>query len=206
MDPLSRYTAVADAIVQLFGSDVEVIIHDLRADCVFYIANNRSGREVGEDSMLRLEPDEKFESDVIGPYEKAGEKGHPVRSITSVLRCEQGAAIGLLCINVDHSRHLAALETLQSLISPQHTTKRPEVLFRHDWQQQIKDEIAVFIQQHNINKAFNRTQRRELLAYLDQKGLFYAKRSVEQLTSLLEVSRATLYKDLAAVRDKQLLR
>lgn len=202
MDPLAQFTSIADAIVLLFGSDVEVVIHDLRKDSVFYIANNRSGRELGEDSLLRLGVDENFTSDVIGPYEKAGEQGYPLRSITSVLRSEGGDLIGLLCINVDHSRHLAALETLQHLVAPEHIAKQPEVLFRHDWQEQIKEEIAGFIQQRGISRDLNRTQRRELLAHLDGKGLFYAKRSVEQLTSLLKVSRATLYKDLSSIREK----
>lgn len=203
MCSLSQFTSIADAIVLLFGSDVEVVIHDLKKDSVFYIANNLSDRELGTDSLLCLSTDEKFDSEVIGPYEKAGPQGYPVRSITSVLRSDNGEAIGLLCINADHSRHLAALETLQQLVAPDHIYKRPEVLFRHDWQQQIKDEIAEFIQQRGISRELNRSQRRELLSLLDGKGLFYAKRSVEQLTSLLKVSRATLYKDLSAIRENE---
>ena len=205
MSPLSRYTPIADAIVLLFGPDTEVVIHDLREDRVFYIANNLSGRQVGEDSLLRLDAEKELTSDVIGPYEKAGEQGHPVRSITSVLRTGEGEPIGLLCINADHSRHLAALETLQELVSPRHIMKRPEALFRHDWQQQVKEEITLFMQRHGKSKNLTRTQRRELLSHLDGKGLFYAKRSVEQLTALLRVSRATLYKDLAAIRKKESL-
>ena len=205
MSLLSPFIPIAESIVLLFGSDIEVVIHDLKEDRVFYIANNLSGREVGEDSLLRLDPHRELSSDVIGPYEKAGEQGHPVRSITSVLKTETGEPIGLLCINADHSRHLAALETLQDLVGPSNITKRPEVLFRNDWQQQVKGEIKQFIQQRGISRKLDRSQRRELLALLDGKGLFYAKRSIEQLTSMLSVSRATLYKDLAAVREKESL-
>lgn len=203
MSPLSQFISTAEAIALLFGGDVEVVIHDLQQDCIFHIANNLSGRKIGEDSLLRLSADDDLEADVIGPYEKAGPGGYPLRSITSVLRSETGKAIGLLCINADHSRHLAALETLQQLVAPEHTTRRPEVLFRHDWQQQIKDEIAKFLRQQGIGKDLDRSQRRELLASLDSKGLFYAKRSMEQLTSILKVSRATLYKDLSAIRKNK---
>ena len=203
MSSLSPFVPIADSIVLLFGSDIEVVIHDLKEDRVFYIANNLSGREVGEDSLLRLDPHQDLHADVIGPYEKAGEQGHPVRSITSVLKTESGDPIGLLCINADHSRHLAALETLQDLVAPSNITKRPEVLFRNDWQQQVKEEIKRFLQQRGIVREMDRSQRRELLAHLDGKGLFYAKKSIEQLTSMLKVSRATLYKDLAVVREKE---
>ncbi len=203
MSLLSPFIPIADSIVLLFGSDVEVVIHDLKEDRVFYIANNLSGREVGEDSLLRLDADSDLTSDVIGPYEKPGEQGHSIRSITSVLKTDCGEPIGLLCINADHSRHLAALEILQDLVAPSQITKRPEVLFRSDWQQQVKEEIVQFVQERGISREMDRVQRRKLLAHLDGKGLFYAKKSVEQLTSMLKVSRATLYKDLAVIREKE---
>lgn len=207
MTDLAPYTAIADAIVQLFGPEVEVVIHDLYRDSIFYIANNRSGRKVGENSFLQINPEtETFPSDVIGPYEKPGEQGQPVRSITAVLRNAAQTPIGMLCINVDHERHLKALDTLRELIAPASIAKRPEVLFRNEWQQQVKDEIAHFTEQRDIGRQMSASQRRELIASLDAKGIFYAKRSIEQLSSLLDVSRATLYKDLAAARKNDPLK
>jgi len=35
---------------------------------------------------------------------------------------------------------------------------------------------------------------------IDQKRLFYARKSVEQVASLLKISRATAYKDLNQIR------
>ncbi|MCG8636743.1 MAG: helix-turn-helix domain-containing protein, partial [Desulfobacterales bacterium] len=46
----------------------------------------------------------------------------------------------------------------------------------------------------------NAGNRRSLMACLDEKGLFYAKKSIEQVAAILNVSRATSYNDLQTVR------
>jgi predicted transcriptional regulator YheO len=38
------------------------------------------------------------------------------------------------------------------------------------------------------------------MSRLDEKGLFYAKKSIEQVATILGVSRATAYSDLQAIR------
>ena len=200
--PLEKFRPVADTIPLLLGSHTEVVIHDLATDSIYHVANPFSGRNQGDDSYLRLPPgSDPFTTDVIGPYEKAGEHGHQVSSITAVLRDDHNSPIGLLCINVDNSQHLAALATLRELVAPSNVTKKPEVLFRNDWQSQIKEEINDFLAKEELSAAsLTPRHRRNLIAVLEGKGLFYAKKSIEQLTSLLGVSRATLYKDLAEIR------
>lgn len=200
--PLEKFRPVADAIPLLFGSHTEVVIHDMATDSIFHVASPISDRSPGDDSYLRLPPDaDPFTTDVIGPYEKAGELGHQVSSITAVLRDEHNSPIGLLCINIDNSQHLAALATLRELVAPPNVTKKPEVLFRNDWQSQIKEEINTFLAAEQLTTTtLTPPARRKLVAILEGKGLFYAKKAIVQLTSLLGVSRATLYKDLAEIR------
>ena len=202
--PLSSFTSIAAAVAKLFHPSVEVVIHDIGTDTVFYIENSTSGRKVGDTSLLGIDSKDLHDRDtVIGPYEKAGEKGQRVRSITSVLRDDRGDAIGLLCINLDYSSYEPALDLLESLIRPVQTGKHPEFLFQNDWRDLLKIEVRSFITQKNlILGKLQSADRKSLISHLDEKRLFYAKKSVEQLATILGVSRATAYKDLRSVRKK----
>ncbi len=200
--PLSRYTHIADAISLLFHPCAEVVIHELSTDQVYYIANPFSGRKAGDVSLLKLNAtDLKNEDDIIGPYEKAGEKGQTIRAVTSVLRDDTGEALGLMCINLDYSGYEPALDMLEALIRPRQAQAHPEILFKNDWRDQIKLELRAFLSEHNLSlDSIDVTNRRSLMSCLDEKGLFYAKKSIEQVAAILGVSRATSYNDLQAVR------
>ncbi|MCG8634532.1 MAG: PAS domain-containing protein [Desulfobacterales bacterium] len=200
--PLSRFTPIADAVARLFHPSAEVVIHELSSDKVYYIANPFSGRRPGDISLLKLKAEElENEGDIIGPYEKAGEKGQLIRAVTSVLRDDNGKALGLMCINLDYSGFEPALDLLESLIRPRQTRSHPEILFRNDWRDQIKLEIRTFLEAQSLSlDNLNAGNRRSLMACLDEKGLFYAKKSIEQVAAILNVSRATAYNDLQTVR------
>lgn len=203
--PLQRYKSLADSVVKLFYPTVEVVIHEIKTDAVFYIANPTSDRKIGDISLLGMNSYELDEQDnIIGPYEKAGEKGQRVRSITSILRNDGGDAIGLLCINLDYSAYEPALDLLENLIRPPQTEKHPEFLFQNDWRDQIKLEVRSFILTNNLYlNSLAPSDRKNLIAHLDKKGLFYAKKSIEQLAAVLGISRATAYKDLNIIRNSK---
>lgn len=203
--PLSRYIPIADAVSLLFQPSLEVVLHDIIEDKVFYIANAFSGRKPGDVSLLKLtDADLKAEEAVIGPYEKAGEKGQRIRSVTAVLRDDTDTAIGLMCINLDFSVYEPALALLENLIRPETQKKHPEILFQNDWRDQIKFEIRSYLENQKI-ALFNITpaHRKKLMAQLDAKGLFYAKKALEQVAGMLNISRATAYNDLNAVRKQK---
>jgi len=200
--PLFKYISIADAVAKLFHPTVEVVIHEISTDTVFYIANPNSGRKAGDVSLLGMDSYDLDGSEtVIGPYEKAGERGQRVRSVTSILRDGDDNAIGLLCLNLDYSAYEPALDLLEDLIRPPQTEKHPEFLFQNDWRDQIKLEVRSYLVDHNLTlENLAPVERRSLIAHLDGKGLFFAKKSTEQLAALLGVSRATAYKDLNSIR------
>jgi predicted transcriptional regulator YheO len=204
----SNYKPIADAIATLLHPYAEVVIHDIEKDTIVHIANPYSNREVGDKSYLALDSDESdFElaKRVLGPYDKTGNAGQRIRSITVVLHNEKGKPNGILCINLDFS-HLektfeSAIEVLNGLIRPPDAEARPEVIFREEWQELIKLEIQAFrLEKGRTQESMNTKERRELMRRIDQKRLFYARKSVEQVASLLKISRATAYKDLNQIR------
>lgn len=199
---LYRYTPLADAVAQLFHPNAEVVIHEISTDRVYHVANPFSGRKTGDVSLLKLSTEDlEREADIIGPYEKAGEKGQTIRSVTAVLRDDSGRAQGLMCINLDYSGYEPALDLLEALIRPRQRQPHPEILFRNDWRDQIKLEIRDFLNENQLAlTSLNLSNRRQLMSRLDEKGLFYAKKSIEQVATILGVSRATAYSDLQAIR------
>lgn len=152
--------------------------------------------------MLKLSAEDlSGEADIIGPYEKAGEKGQTIRSVTAVLRDDSGRGQGLMCINTDYSAYEPALDLLEVLIRPRRRQPHPEILFRNDWRDQVKLEIRDFLYENQlVLTGLNLSNRQRLMSRLDEKGLFYAKKSIEQVAAILGVSRATSYSDLQAVR------
>lgn len=205
---LSKYKPIADAIAMLFQPYAEVVIHDIIKDIIVHIANPYSKRRVGDSSYLGLDGDESdfgLEKNVLGPYEKEGEDGQRIRSITAVLRNNEAQPIGILCINLDFSpletAFESAFEVLNGLIRPTEIEARPENIFREEWRELIKLEIRAFRLEKGLTQdSMNAKERRELMRRLDQKRLFYARKSVEQVASYLMISRATAYKDLNEIR------
>jgi len=200
----SKYISIADAIAKLLHPFAEVAIHDLEKDRLAYIANAFSGRKPGDPSLLDLSPEElNGVNKVIGPYEKAGEKGQRIRSITAVIKDEKNESSGLFCINLDFSNLEHALELLDGLLRPTDMESPPEILFRNDWRDLIKIEIRSFLLERDLTiDTLNTEGRKELIQHLEQKRLFYARKSVEQIAGILKISRSTAYKYLNSIRKQ----
>jgi predicted transcriptional regulator YheO len=206
-ESLSKYIPVAEAISKIFKPHVEVVIHNIESDLIEYIANPYSGRKVGDSSLLGLfeKKNEKFPHgiDVEGPYENAGNQGQRIRSISSALKDDQGKVVGIMCINVDFSVMEASLDVLETFLKPLNVEAPPRILFQNDWRDNIKLEIRTFLVEHNIGlDKIEAKYRKKLIRRLEDKGLFYARKSIEQLAIILGISRATAYNDLRQVRKE----
>ena len=190
---------IADAMALLLNPHAEVVIHDLKSEKIAYIANPTSGRTKGEPSLIEPHLSVSLKNeDVIGPYEKAGDRGQRISAITSVVRDEKGKAIFLICINLDYTPLESALDALESFIRPQIAVTRPDALFLRDWREAIKFESRAFMLQTGCSlEKLNADHRLELVSRLYSRGLFSAKKSAEQVAGMLGVSRATIYNDLA---------
>jgi predicted transcriptional regulator YheO len=202
---LSRYISIADALAKLFHPHAEVVIHDIEDDAIFYIANPYSGREKGDPSNLKINAqDFNLDEDVIGPYEKFGARGQRIRSITSVLKDDKANPKGLMCINLDFSILESSLSIVKEFFHPANVESRPEILFRNEWLEVIQLAIRSYLkEQAQTLESLDVQARKALLAHLDEKGLFYARKSAEQVAVHLGISRATIYKDLSEIRKKK---
>lgn len=198
---LTRYHAIADAIALLFTPYAEVAIHDLASQKLVYIANNRSQRELGEDSNLDDLRDN-LDLQVIGPYQKRNWDGGQLRSISAVLRDDNQHPIGLMCINLDITVLSSAKAALETFLSGSALQPQPAVLFQDDWQERINTFIYQWLQQHQQTlSTLNAPARRELVEALYHHGAFRGKNAAGYVAKILGIGRATVYNYLKNCKE-----
>jgi predicted transcriptional regulator YheO len=196
------YAAIADALALLLRPQVEVVLHDLAEDRIVHIAGNFSRRHVGDPSLNDLEDLEPFPAGTIGPYAKSNFDGRELKSISVVIPDEAARPAGLLCINLDISALQAAREVLDGLMqAPIDRAAQAEQLFPSDWRERINARIAAFLAERNASMAgLTSADAIDLAGALERDGLFAVRKAADHIATALGVSRATLYKRLAAAR------
>ncbi|OQS42909.1 helix-turn-helix transcriptional regulator [Chromobacterium haemolyticum] len=199
---LSRYQSIADAIATLFYPYAEVVLHDLATQSVAYIANNFSKRELGDDSGLD-ELENTPDATVIGPYEKLNWDGRKLRSISVVVRDDAGAALGMMCVNLDISVFEGARAALDLFLSGSKLVAQPALLFEDDWQERINRFIHGWLQQRQLSLSIlNREHKRELVEALLHEGAFRGKNAANYVANVLGMGRATVFKHLKELKEQ----
>lgn len=192
-------TSIADGIAALFFPNVEVVIHDVAAGQVAYIANNLSRRNPGDDAGL-----EDFERDglarVTGPYEKLNWNGKKMRSVTIATGNDSEAGY-LLCINFSTAPFEEARNALELFLSVTRLQPQPEALFRDDWQENINTFLHEWLRrEHTSLDTLTRSQKKTLVADLHKEGAFRAKNAADYIAGVLSLGRTTVYKYLRELK------
>ena len=159
-----------------------------------------SGRKPGDASDLDNIDPELAEENVVGPYEKASQKGTRLKSISAILRDRLKIARFLLCINLDVSHFDAAARLLQSFGAT--SESRPDWMFRQDIREQINLQIADYLKRNNLSiQSLDQAGRIALVAHLDTSGAFQTRRAVDHIAVALALSRTTVYLLLRQARE-----
>ena len=197
-DPrVATWSPACQAIALLLGPYVEVVLHDAAADTVLAIWNPMTSRKPGEPSLLgELDDLEPSANDVYGPYEKILPDGRTLSSVSAILR-DQNL---VLCLNFDRGPLTQAAALLRQFAAP--VTPRPEPLFAQDWVERINHIVGAFVLANGKPVGrLSRTERLDLLAELDDAGIFAVRRAVPVVASALDASRSTVYSLLAELKD-----
>jgi predicted transcriptional regulator YheO len=198
---LANTTALADAVPLILGGRIEVVVHDLRTETIAYIANPYSQRKTGDPSNMQ-EIDFRPDADVIGPYEKINWDGSVLRSISVVMRSDEGHAEFVLCINHDQADLQNLQRAVQALLPTRPTGGQPEALFRNDWHEKLNIFVSDWcVERSTRADALDRETRRDLVAALDRFGALSERNAASYIARLLKVSRATIYNDLKAIAE-----
>jgi D-arginine utilization repressor len=198
---LTRYAPLADSIAALFFPYAEVVIHDLHAQTVLYLANNLSKREIGDASTFD-EIDHAARERVAGPYEKLNWDGRRMRCVSNVLFNDHGEPAGLMCISFNIAVFEDMRGTLDLLIKGAGIVPATEELFRDDWQDRIHAFLHGWLRERQLGlNGLTREHRRELVAALYEEGAFRGKSSADYVAAVLGMGRATVYKHLKQMKQ-----
>jgi predicted transcriptional regulator YheO len=168
---------------------------------VAHIANPFSPREAGDPSDLK-EVHFAPQARLIGPYEKINWDGRRIRAISVVLRDAAAQPIGMLCVNADVTQFEVMRRTLEGFLGVA-TQPGIETSFHDDWHEKINRFLASWTAQRATTlDRLDRQTRRELIGALYQAGGFEGRRSPAYVASVLGVSRATVYNELAALKRR----
>jgi len=188
---LKAYIPMADMLAATFGDECEVVLHDI-ADpehSVVYVANGTvTGREIGQG----------FEHFVKNTIEHGVKL---IRTSSVLIRDDDGRLLGALCINLDMTRTQQQIDYLKAFM-PQ---PKPEPV-RENQGQRVEEMVLSLID--NILAgvdvtALSREERIEKIRFMETRGIFQLKGSIDQVAERLGVNRVTVYSYLDEVRGKR---
>lgn len=202
-DSLNNYRVLCKAISLLLPNQLEVVIHDLGSGKIAHIENPYSNRTVGDDSLidedeLTTEIDNKA---IIGPYSKSTPEGESTKSITSVLRDDEGVATHLLCINMKTGLLAQSAKLLASLIDIESEQQSP-ALMGSDWRENANQIIAKTLSELGMAMhATSKADKLKIVATLEANQIFQVRGSSDYVAKAFGISRASLYTLLRDVRQ-----
>ena len=196
MRDLRKYFPIAEAIAKLLYPFAEVVLHDIKKNQIVKIFNNFTKRQVGDSSCIDDIKSKGFEKgpDIHGPFMQKNFYGHDVKYTTSVLRNDDGKAIGLMCINLNIEGIQHIQNVFNHFLETTADSSNLDELFNDDWENRINIFVQRFRKERNCAFSKLTTQERmQLVHSLHEAGAFRATNAVNYIAKILGVSRATIY-------------
>jgi predicted transcriptional regulator YheO len=203
LDFVSR---LVDALGQTFGKYCEIVVHDFNSpeSSIIAIANGSlTGRKIGDTldalgfQLLKNHP----AADLLN-YRTKTKEGKELRSSSVFLRDDKGQIFGALCVNVDISALLKAQEWVQEALGSASTTI--DERFEHSVDEVLETLIQNAISSIGKNPPdMSREEKVAIVAYLEAKGAFLIRYSVERVAELLGMTKYTIYNYLDEIKKKQ---
>lgn len=199
---LKRYEPIADMIYATFGSNCEVVVHDLSnvQSSLVYIQGNVTGRALGapttEVILQQLRQQGNEVKDKLG-FTTRTTDGKMVKTSLSFIRNEEGEVIGYLGINFD----ITAFSMVNQVIKEFTAVFDAEENGNHLDESYAKNIDEVF--HHLISSVtleigvpipeMSRNERIRFVQKLEERGAFLIQGSGDRIANVLGVSKQTIY-------------
>jgi predicted transcriptional regulator YheO len=188
------------------GSMCEVVVHDFSnpEHSVIAIENGHvTGRKMGDSfgvfglQVLRDSPKE----DLIN-YRTTTKDGKHLRSSSLFLRDENGEMFGAMCVNLDLTQILKAQRVFEDL------TSTPKGAIDEGFETSVDEALDLLIRDavRSTRKevsAMDREDKVHVIAYLENKGAFLIRYSIDRVAQSLNVSKFTVYNYLEELKSHQ---
>ncbi len=201
LDMIARFS---EGVAAALGNHCEVVVHDLRRpeSSIIAIANGHiTGRKVGDTlDALGLELLKNPPATDLLNYQAKTKDGKTLRSSSVFLRDSDGRIFGALCINLDISGLVHVQEWLQEEIG--HANNTVKESFEHSIDEVLETLLQGAIA--TIGKApseLTRDDKIAIVSYLDAKGAFLIRYSVERVAEQLNLTKYTIYNYLDKIKQ-----
>ena len=199
---------LARGIAAQFGASCEVVIHDLNCDdieqSIVHIENGHvSNRQIGGGaSGVVLEArraDPKTLKD-RAPYTTKTSDGRRLRSSTLYIRNEKGGVDYIFSINYDITPLLAIEKSIRSLarVEDDEAAKQEVPQTQPQITNNVAELLDILIAQAVAHagkpvEQMNKNDKAAVVKYLEKAGAFLITKSGDKVSSLLGISKFTLY-------------
>lgn len=198
---LEMLKQIAAGIAAQFGSNCEVIIHDVSGKSpehsIVHIENGHvSGRKVGDggsNPVLELWKQQDAQPrDHLGYLTKTA-TGKVLKSSTMYIRNNRGKVVALLSINYDISSLVMVENAVRELVSPRDQTQtEPEKIVN------VNEVLEELIQQSvtMVGKPvalMNKEDKVRAIQFLSKSGAFLITKSGDKIAKYFGISKYTLY-------------
>lgn len=196
---------IAEVIEKLFAPYCEVVIHDFSdlEHSIIHLSGNLSNRSIGgaaTDLLLTRVRAGQADTDLHN-YMTELPDGRIMKSSTTFLRHADGTPYGAFCINYDITGFVGFQRILDRFTKIENHAAVSETL-SDDIQQTIGSIITKTIAESGVNSpVLSREDKINLIARLEDKGVFQVKKAAPILADQFGFSRATIYNYLREARQ-----
>ncbi len=205
--PLEFFERLAKGIAAQFGSNCEVVIHDMAAENTILVIENGhvSNRKVGDGPshvvLDALHTDPKNLNDHVAYLTKTAD-GRVLKSTTIYIRDNEGAVTGILSINYDITGMLMAQNALSAITSHEEEQNEPERIPSN-----VHDLLTELIEQ-SVKYAgkpvalMTKDDKIKAIQFLNDAGAFLITKSGDKVSNYFGISKFTLYSYIDANRSE----
>ena len=204
MGRLTTLKQIADDIAALFGSDCEIVIHDLKtkelSSSIVYIVNGHvTGRSIGDGPSNAVFEAIRQQAKGLGiPRDQSGDlmktaDGKILKCSTSYIQDDDETLHYVFSINFDVTRLCMIDSALHTLVSP-HTQEEPPKPVT----QNVNDLLDQLIEQSValVGKPvalMNKEDKVKAIQFLNDSGAFLITKSGDKVSGYFGISKYTLY-------------
>ena len=203
MGRLTVLQQIAQDIAAEFGSDCEVVIHDLKTKepehSIIYIVNGHvTGRTVGDGpsdavfDVIRQKGRGEAPADHNGYLMKTSD-GKILKCSTSYIRDEDGSLHYVFGINYDITKLTMIESALHSLVTPENKEEKPKEITHNvnDLLDHLIEESVALV--GKPVPLMNKEDKVTAIQFLNDAGAFLITKSGDKVANYFGISKYTLY-------------
>ena len=206
---LEEYCNLAEGLGEYLGDCYELVVHSFSSfdHSVIKIVNNHSGRKEGSPitdlglSMVKSLSENDSQKHMA--YFNKTMDGVPLKSCSIAITGEKGYIIGLLCINYYLN---TPLSDVLSILGMNNNETHPTA-FAESFVDDVDELLKISLKEasdivYNDRNITTSNKNKEIIAILNDKGIFNFKDSVVKIADMMGISKNTVYMHIRNIAKK----